>query len=120
MTSAAAIKAMAERAIEGLTLPALVYVSGGYYPDRESAKAQCMEKLRMALTGEGSESWTRDVACALRTNPDAELETARWTIRKRPHAPHTIDENRILWIPYVHGGKRLQACYYFEWDGPDA
>ncbi len=120
MTSNAALRALAERAIEGLTLPAMIAVDAGYYPDRAAAKAACMEKLREKFEGGGQRSWETERGgppCAVRFHPDAEADKDRWEVRHRPYGPHEIDENRILWVPFIHGGQRLQACYYFEWDG---
>lgn len=117
MSTAAQIKALGERAIEGLTLPAMIAVSAAYLPDRESAKQECLRKLQADLSGEGVLYGRKTTTAVIMTHPEAETDRDRWEVRQREFAPHEIDPNRILWVPYIHGGHMLQANYYFEWDG---
>lgn len=119
MTSVAQLNALIDRAVEGLTQPAYASAAVRITTDREAAKQELLLKLPQKFTGEDAAHWHETLAVAVRTNPEAEKMSDGWEVRHRPFSPHEVDRNRIVWIPFNHGGPWLQAAYYFNWDGEE-
>jgi hypothetical protein len=113
----AAIKAQADKIVDSLTLPALASEGAPITAlGLAAAKAEATKRLTQKFEGT-SPHVHYEPPCSVRTNPEAATEAERWEVKRRPHAPHEVRVDNIVWIPYTHGGPRIQACYYFEWDG---
>ena len=117
MASAEQVKALSERAMEGLTLPALQWADAPIYTDRAAANEEAIKRLKERMERPNDAQWS-PTAYAVRRHPEAATDKEQWAIGFRdPSKPHDIDLKRVLFIPFNHGGPRIQACYYFEWDG---
>ncbi len=97
------IDELIERAKEGLNSPATYSVEVALAPDRASARDAAIARLRERFSSGGA------LDVFVRTDGGS------WDRHSWSPEGHEVDTERILWVPYRHGGQTfLQACYYLD------